>query len=103
MTYGSRFGQVCGNRGPHCSLEASCEKTAFDTVSQRGLRIRTILDDEGTPIGAQQKLMRDSDVRTAMNHYGSGYEKTKRRANALVAGRLLRESMKVASRITIQY
>jgi len=29
-----------------------------------------------------------------MNHYGSAYEKTKRRANTLVAGKLLPESMK---------
>jgi hypothetical protein len=37
-----------------------------------------------------------------MNHYGSAYEKTKRRANTLVAGRLLPESMKAASKATIQ-
>jgi integrase len=63
---------------------------------------RTLLDDLGTPIGVQQKLMRHSDVRTTMNHYGSAYEKTKRRANELVAGKLLPESMKAASRATIQ-
>jgi integrase len=62
---------------------------------------RTILDDEGTPIGVQQKLMRHSDVRTTMNHYGTAYEKTKRRANTLVAGKLLPESMKAASRTMI--
>ncbi|MGZ4841756.1 MAG: hypothetical protein ACXV5J_08420 [Candidatus Angelobacter sp.] len=43
--------------------------------------IRTLLDDLGTPIGVQLKLMRHSDVRTTMNHCGSAYEKTKRRAN----------------------
>lgn len=63
---------------------------------------RTVLDDEGTPIGVQQKLMRHSDVRTTMNHYGSAYEKSKRRANMLVAGRLLPETMKTASRTMIQ-
>jgi integrase len=62
---------------------------------------RTLLDDLGTPIGVQQKLMRHSDVRTTMNHYGTAYEKTKRQANTLVAGRLLPESMKAASRATI--
>jgi integrase len=62
---------------------------------------RTLLDDLGTPIGVQQKLTRHSDVRTTMNHYGSAYEKTKRRANTLVAGKLLPESMKAASRTTI--
>jgi integrase len=50
---------------------------------------RTLIDDLGTPVGVQQKLMRHSDVRTTMNHYGSAYEKTKRRANSLVAGKLL--------------
>jgi integrase len=63
---------------------------------------RTLMDDLGTPIGVQQKLMRHSDVRTTMNHYGSAYEKTKRRTNELVAGELLPESMKAASRATIQ-
>lgn len=63
---------------------------------------RTLLDDLGTPIGVQQKLMRHSDVRTTMNHYGSAYEKTKRRANMLVAGQLLPESMKAASRTMLQ-
>jgi integrase len=62
---------------------------------------RTLLDDLGTPIGVQQKLMRHSDVRTTMNHYGTAYEKTKRQANTLVAGRLLPESMKAASRAMI--
>jgi integrase len=61
---------------------------------------RTLLDDLGTPIDVQQKLMRHSDIRTTMN-YGSPYEKTKRHANTLVAGRLLPESMKAASRETI--
>jgi integrase len=63
---------------------------------------RSLLDDMGTPIGVQQKLMRHSDVRTTMNHYGSAYETTKRRANTLVAGKLLPETMKAASRATIQ-
>jgi integrase len=62
---------------------------------------RTLLDDLGTPIGVQQKLMRHSDVRTTMNHYGSACEKTKRRANTLVAGKLLPENMKAASRTMI--
>jgi hypothetical protein len=35
-------------------------------------------------------------------HYGSAYETTKRRANTLVAGKLLPETMKAASRATIQ-
>jgi integrase len=63
---------------------------------------RTLLDDLGTPVGVQQKLMRHSDVRTTMNHCGSAYERTKRRTNELVAGKVLPESMKAASRVTIQ-
>jgi integrase len=50
---------------------------------------RTVLDDEGTPIGVQQKLMRHSDIRTTMNVYGSAYEQSKRKANERVAGKLL--------------
>lgn len=50
---------------------------------------RTPISDVGTPVGVQQKLMRHSDVRTTMNVYGAAYEKSKRRANGLVAGKLL--------------
>jgi integrase len=50
---------------------------------------RTLLDDLGTPVGVQQKLMRHSDIRTTMNIYGSAYEQTKRQANERVAGKLL--------------
>jgi integrase len=50
---------------------------------------RTLIDDVGTPVGVQQKLMRHSDVRTTMNVYGAAYEESKRGANGLVAGKLL--------------
>ena len=50
---------------------------------------RTLLDDLGTPVGVQQKLMRHSDIRTTMNVYGSAYEQSKRQANERVAGKLL--------------
>src|SRR5262249_15633058 len=46
---------------------------------------RTMIDDLGTPIGVQQKLMRHADIRTTMNIYGSAFEETKRRVNAKVA------------------
>jgi integrase len=46
---------------------------------------RTMIDDLGTPIGVQQKLMRHADVRTTMNIYGSAFEETKRRVNARIA------------------
>lgn len=50
---------------------------------------RALLDDLGTPVGVQQKLMRHSDIRTTMNVYGSAYEQTKRQVNERVAGKLL--------------
>jgi integrase len=46
---------------------------------------RTMIDDLGTPVGVQQRLMRHADVRTTMNIYGSAFEETKRRVNARVA------------------
>ena len=45
-----------------------------------------MIDDLGTPMGVQQKLMRHADVRTIMNIYGWDFEETKRRVNARVAG-----------------
>jgi integrase len=51
---------------------------------------RTLIDDLGTPIGVQQKLMRHSDVRTTMNVYGSAFEESKRRVNARVAELVLK-------------
>lgn len=50
---------------------------------------RTLLDDQGTPVGVQQKLMRHSNIGTTMNVYGSAYETSKRQANEGVAGKLL--------------
>ena len=46
---------------------------------------RTMIDDLGTPVGVQQKLMRHADIRTTMNVYGSAFEETKRRVNARIA------------------
>jgi integrase len=50
---------------------------------------RTMIDDLGTPVGVQQKLMRHADIRTTMNVYGSAFEETKRRVNARVAEMVL--------------
>ena len=52
---------------------------------------RTLLDDLGTPVGVQQKLMRYSDIRTTMNVYGSAHEQRQRQANVRVAGKLLEQ------------
>jgi site-specific recombinase XerD len=46
---------------------------------------RTLIDDIGTPLGVQQRLMRHADIKTTMNTYGSAFEKTKRRANSRVS------------------
>jgi|SRR5580658_2048149 integrase len=50
---------------------------------------RTLIDDIGTPLGVQQRLMRHADIKTTMNTYGSAFEKTKRRANSRVADLVL--------------
>jgi integrase len=50
---------------------------------------RTLIDDIGTPLGVQQRLMRHADIKTTINTYGSAFEKTKRRANSRVADLVL--------------
>ncbi len=46
---------------------------------------RTPIDDIGTPLAVQQRLMRHADIKTTMNTFGSAFGKTKRRANNRVA------------------
>jgi integrase len=55
---------------------------------------RTLIDDIGTPLGVQQRLMRHPDIKTTMNTYGSAFEKTKRRANSRVADLVLPPAIK---------
>ncbi len=55
---------------------------------------RTLIDDIGTPLGVQQRLMRHADIKTTMNTYGSAFEKTKRRANSRVADLVLPPAIK---------
>jgi integrase len=55
---------------------------------------RTLIDDFGTPLGVQQRLMRHADIKTTMNTYGSAFEKTKRRANSRVAALVLPPAIK---------
>lgn len=50
---------------------------------------RTLIDDVGTTLGVQQRLMRHADITTTMNTYGSAFEKSKRRANSRVAAVIL--------------
>jgi hypothetical protein len=55
---------------------------------------RTLIDDIGTPLGVQQRLMRHADIKTTMNTYGSAFEKTKSRANSRVAALILPPAIK---------
>jgi integrase len=57
-------------------------------------RLRELIDDIGTPLGVQQRLMRHADIKTTMNTYGSAFEKTKRRANSRVADLILPPAIK---------
>jgi hypothetical protein len=41
--------------------------TAFGTPN------RMLIDDIGTPLGVQQRLMRHADIKTTMNTYGSAF------------------------------
>jgi len=49
---------------------------------------RTLIDDIGTPLGVQQRLMRHPDIQTTMK-YDSAFEESKRRANNRVAELIL--------------
>jgi integrase len=68
-------------------LRPAGEKIGLQGVGWHSFRrtYRTLIDDIGTPLGVQQRLMRHADIKTTMNTYGSAFEKTKRRANSRVA------------------
>ena len=91
------FANVDTGRPLHASpLQQDHIRAAGKTLGILGLgwhtfrhSYRTLIDDLGTPIGVQQKLMHHSDVRTTMNIYGSAFEETKRRVNARVAEMVL--------------
>ena len=55
---------------------------------------RTLIDDVGTPLGVQQRIMRHADIKTTMNTYGSAFEKSNRRANSRVAALVLPPAIK---------
>ena len=50
---------------------------------------RMWIDSIGTPVGAKQKLMRDSEARLAMNIYGDAAAEEIRQVNVKVAQKLL--------------
>jgi integrase len=55
---------------------------------------RTLIDDVGTPLGVQHRLMRHADIKTTMNTYGSAFAKSKRRAKSRVAALVLPPAIK---------
>jgi integrase len=46
---------------------------------------RTWVDSVGTPVGVQQRLIRHSDIRLTMNHYGDAVTPDMREAGRKVA------------------
>jgi len=77
-------------------LRPAGEKIGLQGVGWHSFRhtYRTLIDDIGTPLGVQQRLMRHADIKTTMNTYGSAFEKTKRRANSRVADLVLPPAIK---------
>ena len=77
-------------------LRPAGEKIGLQGVGWHSFRhtYRTLIDDIGTPLGVQQRLMRHADIKTTMNTYGSAFEKTKRRANSRVADLILPPAIK---------
>jgi RNA polymerase sigma-70 factor (ECF subfamily) len=93
--------RVTDGRLPECgegvmALRPACEKIGLRGVGWHSFRhtYRTLIDDIGTPLGVQQRLMRHADIKTTMNTYGSAFEKTKRRANSRVADLVLPPAIK---------
>jgi hypothetical protein len=77
-------------------LRPAGEKIGLQGMGWHSFRhtYRTLIDDIGTPLGVQQRLMRHADIKTTMNTYGSAFEKTKRRANSRVADLVLPPAIK---------
>src|SRR5215471_3207418 len=86
--------QFAEDRGPRFSLKG--ETVGLLGVGWHTFRhtYRTLIDDVGTPLGVQQRLMRHADIKTTMNTYGSAFEKSKRRANSRVAALVLPPAIK---------
>jgi hypothetical protein len=77
-------------------LRPAGEKIGLQGVGWHSFRhtYRTLIDDIGTPLGVQQRLMRHADIKTTMNTYGSAFEKTKRRANSRLVDLVLPPAIK---------
>src|SRR4029077_14045795 len=77
-------------------LRPAGEKIGLQGVGWHSFRqsYRTLIDDIGTPLGVQQRLMRHADIKTTMNTYGSAFVKNKRRANSRVAPLVLPPAIK---------
>ena len=60
---------------------------------------RSLLDDGGTPVGVQQKLMRHAQVSTTMNTYGNAQMESKRQANSKVVRMVLPVKVSLAEAV----
>jgi integrase len=67
-------------------LQRAAEAAGIGRLGTHAFRhtYRTWLDSFGTPIGVQKQLMRQSDIRTTMNHYGDALPDDMRQANEKV-------------------
>ena len=68
-------------------LHRAAEAAGIGKIGTHTMRhtYRTWLDSVGTPVGVQQRLMRHSDVRLTLNHYGDAMTPDMREASGKVA------------------
>jgi len=79
----------------HEAAAVTARFTSYSTEKDRRLWVyRTLIDNVGTTLGVQQRLMRHADIKTTMNTYGSAFEQSKRRANSRVAALVLPPAVK---------
>jgi len=69
-------------------LRPAGEKVGLQGVGWHTFRhtYRTLIDDVGTPLGVQQRLMRHADIKTTMRHYAHVLNDDVRQAKAEVQG-----------------
>ena len=67
-------------------LKPAGEKVGLSGIGWHVFRhtYRSFLDETGTPVGVQQKLMRNSNVATTMNMYGNASLRAKQQGNSKV-------------------
>ena len=72
-------------------LRPAGEKVGLAGVGWHTFRhsYRTLIDDVGTPLGVQQRLMRHADIKTTMNIYTQAVAPAKRKAIRKLTRKLL--------------